>query len=110
MNIKGVTYNGSNILKHHLADIISIVMDKKGISSDELSKHAGIGRTTIYMIKNAQQMPKVDTLLKIALFLGISMDTLVGTEIKNKYNKIFTTGLCLFCGLVGFIICLLIKW
>ncbi len=56
---------------------IKEVCDKKKISISALEKKAGIGNGTIGKWKEEKSGPKVETLLKIAEVLGVSVGRLI---------------------------------
>jgi len=96
-------------LKNYIAEALKYTMKLKKLTIDQVCIGTGIGKTTMFMLLKGKQMPKVNTLLKLCLFLQMPMDVLIGSSITKKHQKTFNLGLFLFSGLLGFIICLLIK-
>ena len=57
------------------------------VSQEELGFRASIHRTEVSLLERGERMPKVDTALRIAGSLGISMDDLVaGPEWRPGYE------------------------
>ncbi len=59
-----------------IAERIKSLSKEKGITVNQLLTAVGLGRNTMSNFKTS--MPKVDTLSKIADYLGCSMDYLIG--------------------------------
>jgi len=60
---------------------------KKGWSQERLAREAGISYITLVKIERGNiQNPKLETLIKLAKALGVSIDRLVGSQIgKRKF-------------------------
>lgn len=57
------------------------------VSQEELSFRASIHRTEVSLLERGERMPRVDTALRIAGSLGVSMDDLVaGMEWRPGYE------------------------
>ena len=64
--------------KSTIADNIKKYRQKLGVSQDRLSKMADVTYNTIIKIESGgSQNPTIDTLLKIAKALGVSVDDLI---------------------------------
>jgi len=64
--------------KTPIADNIKKYRQKLGVSQDRLSKMADVTYNTIIKIESGgSQNPTIDTLLKIAKALGVSVDDLI---------------------------------
>ena len=64
--------------KSTIADNIKKYRQKLGVSQDRLSKIADVTYNTIIKIESGgSQNPTIDTLLKIAKALGVSVDDLI---------------------------------
>nr|DAM77417.1 MAG TPA: repressor protein [Caudoviricetes sp.] len=57
--------------------------EEKGYSQAQLSRKLNVSKSSISKYESNQSMPSVETLTKIALIYGVSLDYLVGVE-KNK--------------------------
>ena len=57
--------------------------EEKGYSQAQLSRKLNVSKSSISKYESNQSMPSVETLTKIALIYGVSLDYLVGIE-KNK--------------------------
>lgn len=64
---------GSNIRK---------LRKSKNIKGIELSKNIGVSKTTIWYWENDLKEPKVENLISLADFFGITIDYLVGRDKK----------------------------
>ena len=55
--------------------------NKKGWSQERLAREAGISYITLVKIERGNiQNPKLETLIKLAKALGVSLDKLVGSQ------------------------------
>ena len=55
--------------------------NKKGWSQERLAREAGISYITLVKIERGNiQNPKLETLIKLAKVLGVSIDRLVGSQ------------------------------
>lgn len=62
--------------------IFEKIIKERGISLYRVSKDTGIPYSTLNDWKNGKSKPKVDKLIKIATYLGVSLD-----ELLNVNNK-----------------------
>lgn len=58
---------------------------KQGISIVELEEKLGFGRNSLYAWKN--KMPSNDKLIKVADYFNVSLDYLVGRDVKNEIDS-----------------------
>ena len=65
-----------------IADKIKIAAKDSGITVKTMLADTGLGVNTLQHMKTS--IPKIDTLCKIADYLDVSVDFLLGREIKNK--------------------------
>ena len=61
-----------------LYDRYSEIRDRKGLNDFQVSRETGVPQASIYDWKYGRSTPKVDKLKKIADFLEVSLDELVG--------------------------------
>ena len=54
----------------------------KGISQNKLAEKLKISRTTYQSYENGRNQPNIETLIKMADFFGVSVDTLIGHNAK----------------------------
>lgn len=57
----------------------------KGISQEELARKTGITQAAISYWENNKRTPKITECIILADFYGISIDELVGHEIKRNW-------------------------
>lgn len=68
-----------------IAERIKIRAREKGVKLGVMLSDIGVSDSTLRNMKNLGCMPSIETLIKIALYLGCSLDDLCGTdEIKNN--------------------------
>lgn len=74
--------------------IFEKIIKERGISLYRVSKDTGIPYSTLNDWKNGKSKPKVDKLIKIATYLGVSLDELLNVNNKTvcqqnewNYNK-----------------------
>lgn len=60
-----------------LAEQLSILMEKNGLQGIDLAHSTAIDPSTVSRILKGKQMPKADTLYKIAQFFNVSMEYLL---------------------------------
>ena len=59
-----------------LAIRIKELRDKKGISQEELAHRAGLSRTGMGFVETGKRWPRLDTLMKVAHGLNVTVDEL----------------------------------
>lgn len=59
------------------------VIESKGITSYKIAKDTGISQNIFSYWKSGRSKPKADKLLKIANYLGVSVEELIDTEGKE---------------------------
>lgn len=60
-----------------LANRIKELRDRKGISQEELAHRAGLSRTGMGFLETGKRWPRLDTLMKVADGLNITVDELL---------------------------------
>ena len=60
-----------------LASRIKELRDRKGISQEELAHRAGLSRTGMGFLETGKRWPRLDTLMKVADGLNITLDELL---------------------------------
>jgi transcriptional regulator with XRE-family HTH domain len=60
-----------------LATRIKELRDQKGISQEELAHRAGLSRTGMGFLETGKRWPRLDTLMKVADGLNITLDELL---------------------------------
>lgn len=60
-----------------LANRIRELRDRKGISQEELAHRAGLSRTGMGFLETGKRWPRLDTLMKVADGLNITLDELL---------------------------------
>lgn len=67
------------------------LLESKGVTSAELSKATGIATTPISMWKNGKSKPSPDAIVKVATYLCVSTDYLLGRSnertLVNEFNQ-----------------------
>ncbi len=67
--------------------------DAKGVTDYEVAKRTGLTTATLSQWKHGVYVPKVDKLIKIADYFGITLDELVrGTDEDNSNGSSEETG------------------
>ena len=67
-----------------IAERISEVLSKKGITQKELADKAGITQVSLSRYLNGERVPKANILVQISNALGVSCDYLVGIQRKEN--------------------------
>jgi transcriptional regulator with XRE-family HTH domain len=60
-----------------LANRIKELRDQKGISQEELAHRAGLSRTGMGFLETGKRWPRLDTLMKVARGLNVTVDELL---------------------------------
>lgn len=58
-------------------EIYQKLLDEKGLKNSDVSRATGISNMTLSDWKNGKTKPKTDTMKKIAIFFGVSVDYLM---------------------------------
>lgn len=53
----------------------------------DIEKETGIKHQSLYKWENGQQEPSITKCLILAEYFNVTIDYLIGREIKNEYNK-----------------------
>jgi transcriptional regulator with XRE-family HTH domain len=59
-----------------IATMVSDIIERRkilGLTQDEVAKRAGLTQAQIARIENSSQIPRVDTLIKVGIALGLSI-------------------------------------
>lgn len=76
---------GSNRTLHALASRIKELRLDGGISQEELAHRSGLSRTGMGFLETGKRWPRLDTLMKVADGLGITVDELLrGVHKRSK--------------------------
>lgn len=65
---------------HRLTSNLNALLDARGVSRLQLAQRSGVSRSNVYRLCSGQGMVGVDKLEKIAQFLGVTVDVLLGTK------------------------------
>jgi transcriptional regulator with XRE-family HTH domain len=65
-------------------EIFDELIKQKGLSAYKVAKDTGISQTTLSDWKRGRSIPKTDKLQKIADYLGVTLDYLLGNEQKKN--------------------------
>ena len=60
-----------------LASRIKELRDQKGVSQEELAHRAGLSRTGMGFLETGKRWPRLDTLMKVAQGLNVTVDELL---------------------------------
>ena len=66
-----------NRMLRALANRIKELRDQKGISQEELAHRAGLSRTGMGFVETGKRWPRLDTLMKVAQGLNVTVDELL---------------------------------
>lgn len=61
--------------------------DERGLTDAEVSKGCGVAQYTLSDWKRGKSVPKVDKLVKIAAFFGVTLDELVNGSGTNEQGR-----------------------
>ena len=70
-----------------LGNNLKILRKRKGLTQDEASEQIGISRTKINAYENAHSEPTLESLVQLAGFYGINVDTLIKQDLGNLSDK-----------------------
>lgn len=66
-----------------MSNKIKAIREAKGMRQSELADKAGVSRPYMYDLENGARGAKPDTLSRIAEVLGVTVDELIGEEVKT---------------------------
>jgi transcriptional regulator with XRE-family HTH domain len=66
---------------------LRLLREKRGLSQGEAAKRMGIVRTTYSNYEAGNREPDIETLNKMAKFYDVSIDYLLGNEVKKEESK-----------------------
>lgn len=66
---------------------IKNVRESKGITQKEIAEAIGMTQQQYFKIESDQNIPGIDKLVKIALFLNVRLDEIIKYPIFNKKTK-----------------------
>jgi transcriptional regulator with XRE-family HTH domain len=72
------------------------LLEEKGLNNYKISNATGISQTTLSDWKRGRCTPKIDTLIKIADYLSVSLDHLCGRNEMQEKAKPFEFGQSVF--------------
>ena len=81
------------------SDRLRLLVDSRGITAKDLSRESNIPDATIYRYLSGVRVPKIDNIITLAKFFGVSVDWLLGLnddksetwapatlEVARRYN------------------------
>ena len=69
-----------------LGNLIYAKRKEKGLSQEQLAEVIGVARQTVSKWETGETLPDVESLQKLALFLGFSIDEALGIHANNIDN------------------------
>lgn len=79
-------------MKGRFGENLAGCRNRAGLSQEELAFRASLHRTEVGLLERGERMPRVDTALRIAGSLGISMDDLVSGLVWRPGYEIVVPG------------------
>lgn len=73
------------IYRYHLSKNLQKIKKDKNLTTKQIAKGSGLSQTTIYNWEKMKTEPILNNLKKLADFLDISIDKLIGYK-KGKFN------------------------
>ena len=77
-------------METYFAENLRLIRKSCSLNQKELADKLGLKRATISTYERGDNIPKLDTLLKIKLEFGISLDDLVCTKLKANVTILTT--------------------
>lgn len=68
-------------------EIFEKLLNENGVSAYKVSKYTGITTATLTSWKQGKYVPKQDKLQKIAEYFGVTVDYLMGIEVREEKPK-----------------------
>ena len=72
---------------YYFSDAMKEARNRKKISQDKLAENLKISRISINNYEQSRQIPNLDTAIRIAIYLDISLDSVIE---KTKSNRLVT--------------------
>lgn len=73
----------------NLNNNLKLLRKRKGLTQDEAAEQMGISRTKVNAYENGHSEPTIDSLIMLATFYGINVDTLIKTDLSALSEKQF---------------------
>ena len=71
----------------NFSQILDSLMKSRNITNYQMSKETGISDSLISYWRKGERSPKMDNLLTVANFLGVSLDYLAGRTTEPEFEK-----------------------
>ncbi|MCD6067713.1 MAG: DNA-binding protein [Bacteroidetes bacterium] len=71
----------------NLSSNLKLLRKRKGLTQDEAAEQMGISRTKVNAYENEHSEPTIDSLIMLATFYGINVDTLIKTDLSRLSEK-----------------------
>jgi len=68
----------------NIGEALKYQRELSGYSQNALSKNTGISQPKLSYYESGKHLPLIDDCIKLADFYGISLDELVGRDVKSK--------------------------
>ncbi len=68
---------------------------EKGLTQEKLAEKTELSLTVIQKVETGQGGSRLETLIRIALALGVSLDVLVDIGVKGEKNRFWQEAVCL---------------
>lgn len=62
------------------AERMKMLREERGLTMDELAKEIGMSPCSVYYYEHSKHVPNIITLIKYAMYFGVSTDYLLGME------------------------------
>ena len=69
------------------AERMKTLREERGLTMDELAEEIGMSPCSVYYYEHSKHVPNIVTLIKFAMYFGVSTDYLLGMEEQDNEDK-----------------------
>ena len=69
------------------AERMKTLREERGLTMDELAEEIGMSPCSVYYYEHSKHVPNIITLIKFAMYFGVSTDYLLGMEEQDNEDK-----------------------
>lgn len=80
-------YNDYMLKTKTCAERMKTLREERGLTMDELAKEIGMSPCSVYYYEHSKHVPNIITLIKYAMYFGVSTDYLLGMDEQDNEDK-----------------------
>ena len=80
-------YNDYILKTKTCAERMKTLREERGLTMDELAEEIGMSPCSVYYYEHSKHVPNIITLIKYAMYFGVSTDYLLGMDEQDNEDK-----------------------